>query len=1028
MRRQGPGRRTLLERESELGAVDVALTELCGDPPDGPAGPRTGGVMAFAGPGGAGKTALLAEARRRAAARGCTVLSARGGEREQGVAFHVVRQLFQPVLATTGEETHREILAGWYDIVAPAVGLVVPDGGGSPDPHGVRDGLDWLVTRFAVQHAPVVMVLDDAHWADTESLDWLTRFAPRATDLPLLLVVAYRPEELPADAAALRGLTERQGSRPRLLAPLTPGAVGRIVRETLGEEADEAFCRECWAVTGGNPFEVVELTAKVRERDLKPRSVNLAHLRELVSSALDSGLGDRLTRLGPAAVRLASAVAVLGSEATPALAADVAGLSTTETADLALRLADARFFAPPRPASQERPPPVGPPREPGAGTVTAMRLPPRGRPGTGAEALPETPPGGGRPGAGSGSLEFLHPTIATAVYRAIPGALRVAMHGSAAAAVLAAGRGSGAAGRHLLELHPEADPWVVRHLRAAAREYLRAGAPDAARRCLARALREPPSLQERPAVLYELGCAAQLSEPAVTVNHLRAALEEPALDPELREAVTYRLAQAYGHSGRMEEAAQVVAAEAGRARSARTRLRMQTEQIMWNMFRADGQDAPARSRRLARLADRLSGRGMAERYLLGLRAFDAMTRGEPAATALRHAEEALGDGLSWTDDDWGFEVPILVALTFLHCDQPGRAEELFADGVAECERKGWRGAHLAFGLTLLGYVRYRRGALAEAEELAREGLRIADLVGPQTPAHWTAVGTLVETLLRRGRLEEAQRFAAEHSCGGNLPQAALLCPDAQTVRGELLLARNMHREARQRLAGIGHRMDRRGMRNPAWCPWQLHLAQALALTEPRQAAEVAQDAVRRARQFGAHSMIGRALHTAGLVAQGSERIRLLAEAVDHLERSPSGYDLALALVDHGAALRRIGLPLEAGDRLYRGLEGAVQCGADALATRARDELSATGLRPLQLRTDHGSPLTSREQAVAELAALGWADERIGEELGLAEREVTRVLSGVYRKVGTDRAGLAQAMGGPAGPAVGTRVPRPVTGR
>ncbi|MGO4426879.1 ATP-binding protein, partial [Streptomyces sp. MCAF7] len=224
-----------------------------------------------------------------------------------------------------------------------------------------------------------------------------------------------------------------------------------------------------------------------------------------------------LSRLGTSAVRLAWAVAVLGSEATPALAAEVSGLSTIETAELALRLADARIFTPPRPSPEKRP------------------------------------------------LEFLHPLIATAVYRAIPAALRVGMHGSAAAAVLSAGRGSGAAGRHLLELHPEADPWVVRHLRAAAREYLRAGAPDTARRCLARALREPPSLQERPAVLYELGCAAQLSEPAVTVNHLRAALEEPALGPELRESIIYRLAQAYGHSGRMEEAAQLVAAEAGRA-------------------------------------------------------------------------------------------------------------------------------------------------------------------------------------------------------------------------------------------------------------------------------------------------------------------------------------------------------------------------------------------------------------------------------------------------------------------------------
>lgn len=923
MDQQNRTRRTLLERERELRAVDAALTELCGtDPADGTEA-RSGGVIAFEGPGGVGKTALLGEARRRAAARGCTVLRARGGEHEQGAAFHVVRQLFQPVLAETGEDEHRRILGGWYEIVAPAVGLVVSGHGGAPDPQGVRDGLDWLVTRFAVEHAPVVMILDDVHWADPESLDWLTRFAPRTADLPLLLAVGYRPEDLTADVAAIRTLVERQGSRPHVLAPLTPGGVGRIVREVLGDHADEAFCRECWAMTGGNPWEVTELTAKIRDRRLKPQSENLPALRELVSSAKDSGLNDRLTRLGTAAVRLAWAVAVLGIEATPALTANVAGLSETEAADMVTRLVDARILAPPRPGNGTRP------------------------------------------------LEYLHPLIATAVYQAIPGALRVAMHGQAATVVLGAGLGSAAAGRHLLEMHPEGDPWVVRHLR------------------------------------YELGCAAQLTEPEVTVNHLRAALEEPALGPELREAITYRLAQAYGHSGRMEEAAQVFADEVGRATSARTRLRMQTEQLMWNMFRADEKESPARSRRLARLADHLTGRGMAERYLMGLRAWDAMTRGEPVATALHYAEEALGDGLSWTDDDWGFEVPILVALVFLHCDQPGRAEELFNKGIAECERKGWRGSHLAFGFTLLGYARLRRGALGEAEELAREGMRIADLVGSSTPAHWTAVGTLIGTLICRGRIQEAQEFAARHR-GETLPQATL-CPDVPAVRGELLLAANLHREARNQLTEVGRRMDGRGMRNPAWCPWQLHLAQTLALTDPRQAAEVADDAVRRARQFGTHSAVGKALHTAATVTQGPDRIRLLAEAVSHLMRSPAAYDLAVALVDHGAALRRIGLPQEAGDRLYRGLEGAVRCGADALAARARDELSAAGLRPMQLRVDHTSPLTSQEQAVAERAAEGWSDARIGEATGLEEREVARLLSDVYRKVGTDRAGLAKRL-------------------
>ena len=46
-------------------------------------------------------------------------------------------------------------------------------------------------------------------------------------------------------------------------------------------------------------------------------------------------------------------------------------------------------------------------------------------------------------------------------------------------------------------MHPENDRWAVRQLRSAARDYLRAGAPDAARRCLARALREPPALEDR---------------------------------------------------------------------------------------------------------------------------------------------------------------------------------------------------------------------------------------------------------------------------------------------------------------------------------------------------------------------------------------------------------------------------------------------------------------------------------------------------------------------------------------------------
>ncbi|CAG7657080.1 ATP-binding protein [Actinacidiphila bryophytorum] len=951
-------KRLLLERETEMAALEALLAELSA-PAQGAAASGTGGLLVFAGPAGLGKTTLLGEVRRRAVARGCTVLSARGGEQEQGVAFQVVRHLVQPLLATGTEQEHREALGSWYDIVAPAVGLVAGASGGSPDPQGVRDGLDWIVTRFAMQRAPLVVVLDDAHWADAESLAWLTGFAPRVTELPMLLVVAYRPDELPRDALAFGRLAERHGSRTLDLAPLTPGAVSRIVRDTLGEDADEAFCRETWAVTGGNPFEAVELAARVADRGLKPQAVHLPELRELASAVKGGGLIERLERLGTSAVRFAWSVAVLGADASRSRAAGVGGLGEAESAEAVAALREARILA--------------------------------------------EPPRGGLEAADS-RLEFFHPLVSTAVYRAIPAAFRVAMHGQAAAVVTQSGLGVTAAARHLLETHPESDPWVVQQLSEAAREYLRAGAPDAARRCLARALREPPAMEDRAQVLFELGCSALLTEPAITVNHLRAALDEPVLAPELRDAIVYRLAQALGHSDRMAEAARTVAEAARRATDLRTRLHLQAEQFMWDAFRADEQDSTARSRKLARLADHLTARGTAERYILGLRAWDAMVRGEPAATALHFAEEALGGGLPWTDDQWGFEVPVLVALTFLYCDQPGRAEDLFHQGIVECQDKGWRGAHLSFGHTLLGYIRFRRGRLDSAETMVREGLRIADRVGHQVPAQYFAVGILIEILLARGRTEEARMLAVSYHYGDIVP-SAVVYPDAQTVHSELLLALGRDREAERQLTAVGERLDARGMRNPAWCPWPLHLAAARAATDPDGAVQAAEEGVRRARRFGTQSAVGQALHALAAVTPLPGRAGVLAEAVAHLERSPSGYDLARALVDHGVTLRRTGLPQQAAEQLHRGLESAVQCGADALAARAREELNATGLWPLQPRTADADSLTVQERAVAEWAAGGWSNARIAEALGASDAVVRRLLSDIYLKAGCDHAGL-----------------------
>ncbi|MER6571451.1 AAA family ATPase [Streptomyces sp. NPDC001093] len=956
---------TLIERRRELQALDTAFQELRRTTAGVPRARRRG-LLAFTGQAGLGKTALIAEARARAAAHGFTVLSGRGGETEQGSAFRVVRQLAQPSLAAMDGAELRSFMGSWYDIVAAALGLEARDSAPAPDPTGVREGLDWVMTRLTVKKAPVVLLLDDLHWADAESLSWLASFAPRAEDLPLLIVVAYRPDELPPEAGELRSLVGDRGNRPHDLALLTADGVAQIVRKEIGAAAEDRFCEECWSATGGSPFEAVELAIGLAERKLSGTEDDLPAMRELAAAIKGPGLIERLERLDTATVRFAHTAAVLGSPFSPRLAATIAVLGDEAVAEATQKLRAARILAD----------------------------------GHGPE----------------GELEFVHPLIATTIYRSIRTAFRAGLHNTAAQTVLAAGYGPTAAARHLLEVPCEGSSETVDCLREAARAYLRAGATEAARRLLSRALQEPPLPEDRAALLHELACATFLIEPTATVRHLRQALAEPHVDPDLRASIIFRLTQALAHTDQLAEAVTVAAEEARRARSPRVKLRMQADQFVWSMVRTDDPDSPARSRTLARLAEQLPGRSLEERYILGLRAWDAVKRGEPRQTALGYAEKALRGGMSWIDENHGFEVPVSVALVFMYGDQPRRAEELFDKGIAECVAKGWRGSHLALGQTLAGYIRYQRGCLAEAEDLAREGLRIAGKVAGAVPAQWFAVGILIQTLLARGRVTEARALADEHRFGEMTPNAVIY-PDPRTIYAELLLAEGAHAEAAPLLSSVGHWLDGRAWRNPAWCPWQLRLASALAPTAPEQALGHAQEAVRRARNFGAASAVGQALYTLAEVTGGPAALDLYAEAVDHLEQSPAAHELARAQIGHGAALSRNGRLQEAADRLYQGLEGAVHCGAEALAARAREELSAAGLRPLPLRYAQADTLTAPERRTAELTAQGHSVAVVAKEMRLPEQGVRQLLSSVYRKAGTDAAGLAGFL------AAGTR-PRP----
>ncbi|MFB7912174.1 tetratricopeptide repeat protein [Kitasatospora sp. NPDC056076] len=333
-----------------------------------------------------------------------------------------------------------------------------------------------------------------------------------------------------------------------------------------------------------------------------------------------------------------------------------------------------------------------------------------------------------------------------------------------------------------------------------------------------------------------------------------------------------------------------------------------------------------------------------------LRCWDLTLRGADRARALELAESALPGGrlpasLGWTNTTWGFELPGILGLSYLYADRVDRAEELFTEAVRAYEVAGWSGGHLGFAHLLTGMLRFRCGALAEAEDHLRRALRTAARIGPGTPLHWDAVGALAETLAARGRLDDALRLARRHSFGPPYPTVMVL-PDARTLYGRLLLARGDAPGAAAALTAAGAALDARGWRNTVWAPWLGHLARALAPERPDRARDLAEEGVRRARETRTDSAVGTALRLCAAVHEPAPAAELLTEAVRYLERSPARYEHAIALVDLGEALgRRGGAPHGrfqapgARSALTRGLELASRCGADGLADRARALLS-----------------------------------------------------------------------------------------
>jgi DNA-binding CsgD family transcriptional regulator len=935
---------TLLERERELDELGDSLRA---------AQAGRGRVVLVEAPAGLGKTSLLAAASERAEETGFARLRARATEFERDFAYGCVRQLLESTVAKASEPDYHRLLEGAAALAAP---IFAPTGTGETSPAAdsasVLHGLYWLLNNMA-EERPVVLVVDDLHWADAESVRFLNYLAPRLHGLPVAVLASTRSgESITPDLARLAAAPETAVLRPR---PLSTGATARLCRRRLGDDVAPEFVAACREATGGNPFFLDALLREVSERGISPDSREAAHVEGIGPAAVAEAVLLRLSDRPAPATALVRAVAVLGEDATLAEAARLADLPEWDAANASDLL---RTLAILKPAE---------------------------------------------------GLEFTHPIVREAVYVGTGVQERSEAHARAARVLAETGASEERIAAQIVQAEPAGDVERVELLRRVAADALARGAPAAAVAWLGRALTEPPPPSSRGEVLLELSSAKlRLGTPEAAIDQLTEAAELIGVGEQLAAAIRL-LGSALTWSGDADRAVEAIGPVI-------TSLEVEHGELAL-LLEADraayAQQASLQARRsvgagLERFEE-LDARTPGERLLLASVAYQRARGSESESEAVAFLERALADDRLL--DEQALDVAgtlYLLLVGLLATDALDLLDETLERMLADARARASIPAQ-AFLIVHRGWASLRRGAVPRAEADPRTALELLTTYDIQLGTRF-ALGLLIETLVEGGELEEAERAMRDSALGDEIPPG-MANNDLLQARGALHIARGRTREGLGDLIEFGRRDELWGAANPFASRWRSRASVTLAaMGETEEARGMVTEELERARRWGAASGIGIALRASALVEGPDASPDRLAEAVDALEDSPARLEQARALTDLGAALRRANRRAEARTALEDGLELAQRCSAWALAERARTELRAAGGRSSDPGGTGVEQLTASERRVADLAAEGQSNPEIAQALFVTRKTVETHLGHVYRKLDiAGRGELPQAL-------------------
>jgi PAS domain S-box-containing protein len=274
----------LYGREGEIETLGAAFDRVKTD--------HTAELVLVSGYPGVGKSALVGELRKSFAAAGASFAGGKCDTSKRDIPYaalaHALRGLISPLLGKSDPE-----LAPWREALRDALGshgqplvALMPElepliGSQPPAPELPPQEAQRrffsvfcrLLGLFARTEHPLVLFLDDLQWLDPATLDLIEHLTTQSGLRNLLLIGAYRDNDVTASHPLMRRLAAIRGAggqvREILLSPLTVDDLTRLIADTLdcASQAVAPLASLVHAKTGGNPFFAIQfLTALAEQR------------------------------------------------------------------------------------------------------------------------------------------------------------------------------------------------------------------------------------------------------------------------------------------------------------------------------------------------------------------------------------------------------------------------------------------------------------------------------------------------------------------------------------------------------------------------------------------------------------------------------------------------------------------------------------------------------------------------------------------------------------------------------------------